>query len=404
MSSRNRAAEPGAPGPAPRTSTRMRRAAAWMATIISGFCLIYGALALVPKTSMVAFLFSVLLSSLAPFVIVVSLLAALLAWWAGRTVRRTTSSTKLVATALVLSVAAMLVPAASVWSTVRAAQRAGTDVNVFKAFAPTSMEVPADAVMSYAPGLAGRIEVYRPKNHSGPAPVLFDVHGGGWTRDARMPATLRWFADHGWLVVRPWYSLATQQRPTWDVVPQQLRDAYRWTVENAPSLGGDAKTIAVFGDSAGGGLGLNLAYDLAAHPDPKMPAPTAAVGLYPTVDVATIAGITRFEEGEAAQFFVGGTPQQYPQRYAALDTRNHVTNDAPPTLIIQGRHDTFVPPATVDSFVRTARQRGASITQVDVPLADHAFDTIAANSLGQQLVTNASERFLRQTLKHGGKQ
>ncbi|GAE79161.1 esterase/lipase/thioesterase [Cutibacterium acnes JCM 18920] len=28
-----------------------------------------------------------------------------------------------------------------------------------------------------------------------------------------MPATLRWFSDHGWLVIRPSYTLATQATP-----------------------------------------------------------------------------------------------------------------------------------------------------------------------------------------------
>ena len=63
-------------------------------------------------------------------------------------------------------------------------------------------------------------------------------------------------------------------------------------------------------------------------------------------------------------------------------------------MVIQGNHDTFVPPSSVRKFVDRARQTGVGLDHVQLPMLNHAFDSQARNSLGFQVVTSLGQRFL----------
>ena len=114
-----------------------------------------------------------------------------------------------------------------------------------------------DETVRYGSGPDETAQIYRPRNHD--APVLVDIHGGGWNTNATMPATLRWFSDHGWLVIRPSYTLASKGHPTWDIAPKQVACAWAWSLSHAKELGGDPSRVSIMGDSAGGGMAINLA-------------------------------------------------------------------------------------------------------------------------------------------------
>jgi acetyl esterase len=97
----------------------------------------------------------------------------------------------------------------------------------------------------------------------GPFPVLIYLHGGGWSIGS--PAThaklaRQLCAGSGALVVNVDYRLAPEHP-----FPVPLDDcvaAARWTRDNIASFGGDARRIAVGGDSAGGNLTAAVINDL----------------------------------------------------------------------------------------------------------------------------------------------
>nr|WP_268913647.1 alpha/beta hydrolase [Corynebacterium uropygiale] len=240
---------------------------------------------------------------------------------------------------------------------------------------------------------SGEVEIYgaQPEGRA-MRPVIVDIHGGGWNQDAHMPATLRWFADHGYLVLRPSYELATPQHPTADSVPGQVLGAYRWCVEHAAQWGGDPQRVVLFGDSAGGGLALSAAYRAAEDSSPFRP--QAVVALYPTVDVNAVARVRTLGAGNAAREYVGADEDKNPEAFERASSSRWIHRGAPRTLIIQGEHDTFVPPDSVEDFVKEARTSGVDVKLVRVPAADHAFDSQGAGSLGFQLVTTVTESFL----------
>jgi len=134
------------------------------------------------------------------------------------------------------------------------------------------------------PGPNGPIplRLYWPQNHGHALPVLLYLHGGGWVLGNlnSVDALCRALANaSGFLVVSVDYRLAPEHP-----FPQGLNDAYAalsWVAEHAASLSGDARHIAVGGDSAGGNFAAVMC--LRAR-DERGPRIAHQVLIYPATD------------------------------------------------------------------------------------------------------------------------
>ncbi|MFD6162548.1 alpha/beta hydrolase [Nocardia sp. NPDC060256] len=280
---------------------------------------------------------------------------------------------------------------------VRTVRAAGGSVNPLRALAFGPMTGKADSMERYATvdGQDLNLEIYRPTGDR--VPVLFYIHGGAFTGDTRLPATMRWFADHGWLVIRPEYRLAQPDRPTWDVASVDVTRAYAWAVEHAGALGGDSERMTVMGESAGGNLALILAYRLASGKEvvaEHLPVPLAVVANYPMVSPQAALAHHLLHIDQDVEQYIGGLPEQFPERYTVVDCASYLTPQAPPTLVLQGTRDSLVPPESVYDFVTRAEQTGMDVTLVKVPFANHFYDGLAAGSLGFQALTTITRRYL----------
>ena len=106
-----------------------------------------------------------------------------------------------------------------------------------------------------------RLDIYRPVGRTAPCPVVFYVHGGGFSllsKDTHWVMALVW-ARYGYLVFNISYRLAPRHP-----YPAAIRDtleAWEWVVANAARYGGDLDRIVVAGESAGANLvaGLSIA-------------------------------------------------------------------------------------------------------------------------------------------------
>jgi acetyl esterase/lipase len=122
--------------------------------------------------------------------------------------------------------------------------------------------------------------IYKPAAATGaPMPVIVYYHGGGWviadinTYDA---APRMMSKQLNAIVVSVEYRHAPEAK-----FPAQHDDAvmaYRWVLQNAASWGGDARKVALAGESAGG----NLAVATAIYArDNGLTAPLAVLSVYP---------------------------------------------------------------------------------------------------------------------------
>ena len=99
--------------------------------------------------------------------------------------------------------------------------------------------------------------VYTPHG-GGPFPVILYFHGGGWVLgdlDSSDATPRAMAAQSGAVVVSVQYRQAPEHR-----LPAAHDDAFaawRWLIDNATGLGGDAERLAVMGEGAGGNLAIN---------------------------------------------------------------------------------------------------------------------------------------------------
>jgi acetyl esterase len=144
---------------------------------------------------------------------------------------------------------------------------------------PLELESVEDISLPTASG-ARRLRLYRPTD--GQLPVALFLHGGGWTVndvDTHDDLCRQLAKRSGWVLASLDYRKAPEHRH-----PAQLEDAhvaYRWLLDNAASIGCDASSRALVGESSGAAIAASLAVLLR---EIGAPMPTYQVLAYPMTD------------------------------------------------------------------------------------------------------------------------
>ena len=294
-----------------------------------------------------------------------------------------------------------------------AAFAAGAMIDLRASFLLEEMSEPAPDIVETVQTVGGtdlRAAVYLPSSRSLPAPVIVYIHGGGFMTGTftETAADLRWFADQGWLVVSVEYRLFETGNPTWEFAPGDVTCAFAWAYRNAGRFDGDPSRIALLGDSAGGNLAINTGFAAAAGTagsacGKEIPTPAAIAVLYPAVDPVSIYEdgfpIPGFEPKMLIEGYIGGSPEEYPDRAEAISSTTFLTRDAPPTLVVLPEKDSLVVPSGTLDFVAKAETAGVDIEMVRIPFANHIFNQVAANSLGNQIGRTLRLRFLEHRVR-----
>ena len=235
------------------------------------------------------------------------------------------------------------------------------------------------------------------------APVLLQVHGGGWTignKDQQGIPLMLHMAARGWVCVAINYRLSPRY-----AFPTQLVDVKRsiaWIRENIDSYGGDPSYVAITGGSAGGHLTALAALtpnDPEYQPGFEDADTTlqAAVPFYGVYDLAGASGDPR--DIRMRDAFLGPRILKKDPRRDIADFERasplfRVNADAPPFFVIHGTHDTLVPVEQARIFVE--RLRGVShnpVAYAELSGTQHAFDVFP--SIRSAHVTRGVDRFLR---------
>lgn len=387
---------------------RLQKLARWSALIIGGFIAVVFALLLLgahvyslPYLSPYGSLF---LNWFSPWFVVLPLLGAALIWIAGPKSRR-----RLRKALSLFAIAVALIGAIAVGRMVAVARDNGVSIDLARTLAshaPLPAAPDHDVVYSSFEGEPLGLVVYVPDRQKlrSPAPVLVYVHGGGWVAGDRFAGgeNMRWFARQGWLAVSVDYPLSSRERHLWNSTTEQVGCALAWVKSNAHRFGGDPTRISLIGDSAGGNLVLNAGYKanagtLRSSCGGSVPRVAAVTTIYPAVHLADVYRNEFPQLGdlarEYADAYVGGSPEQYPDRYAYIEPASNIGPQAPPTLVIVGENDHLLPAHLTYRFAAEAKRGGVDVQLVRFPYGQHLFDQ-ATNSLGNQLVLGATRRFL----------
>jgi acetyl esterase len=146
---------------------------------------------------------------------------------------------------------------------------------------PAKPEPVAEVRDDTVPGPGGDIPVriYRPDGHG--LPVLVYAHGGGFVfcdLDSH-DGLCRNIANRVQaVVISVAYRLAPENR--WPDAAEDVYTVAQWAVDNADAVGGDARRVAVGGDSAGGNLAAVAAVMARDRGGPKI---AAQLLLYPVI-------------------------------------------------------------------------------------------------------------------------
>ena len=191
-----------------------------------------------------------------------------------------------------------------------------------------------------------KLDLYVPRDATGPTPVLMYIHGGGWvggTKESRVLRILP-YLEMGWAVVNVEYRLGAVAR-----APAAVEDglcALRWVIRNAEQYNLDASRIVTSGESAGGHLALTTG---------MIPASAGLDRECPGSEELSVAAIINwYGITEVGDLLDGANTRSYAVEWmGSLENRveiaervspmTYVRAGLPPTLTIHGDADPTVP-------------------------------------------------------------
>jgi len=266
------------------------------------------------------------------------------------------------------------------------------------------VEVLKDITYAGTGSSRGLLDVYRPAGTpvSG-APVLLQVHGGGWTignKDQQGIPLMLHMAARGWVCVAINYRLSPRHR-----FPTHLVDVKRsiaWIRENVERFGGDPSYVAITGGSAGGHLTALAALtpnDPEYQPGFEDADTTlqAAVPHYGVYDFAGASGERRalqMRDSFLGPRVLQKDPRLHLEDFERASPLLRVNAGAPPFFVLHGAHDTLVPVTQARHFVRRLREVSHNpVAYAELPGTQHAFDVFP--SIRSAHVVRGVDRFLR---------
>ena len=247
------------------------------------------------------------------------------------------------------------------------------------------------------------VDIYRAKDVDlTDAPVLLQVHGGGWTigdkREQALPLMTH-LAAKGWVCVAINYRLAPHNPFPAHII--DVKKAIVWIRENISEYGGDPDYLAITGGSAGGHLAA-LAALTPGHAEFQPgfeDADTSVSVAVPHYGVYDFAGATGMESLIMMRdTFLGPRVlakkyEEEPEAFEAASPILQITPDAPDFFVLHGANDTLISVEQARLFVDKLREvSDSSVVYAELPLAQHAYDIFKSVRAGH--VVKAVDRYL----------
>lgn len=208
-------------------------------------------------------------------------------------------------------------------------------------------------------------------------PVMIVIHGGFWYAeygldlmdDISDDLTTRGYAT--WNIE---YRRIGQEGGAWPGTLQDIGQAADFLRELAEPYQLDLNRILVIGHSAGGHLALWLAarHKLAVGSD--LLSASQPLTIHGVISLAGVSDLQFMWEirqvNSPVVAFLGGTPDEVPDRYA-LASPAELLPIGVPQVLIHGTEDKHVPSVVSDRYYDAAVECGDSIALVELPGIDH---------------------------------
>lgn len=227
---------------------------------------------------------------------------------------------------------------------------------------------------------------------AGPFPVVVFIHGGCWMSEYDIAHSRKLAAAFPRAGIATWsleYRRIGDPGGAWPGTFDDIEAGYAYLARLIEPHNLDPARVVVAGHSAGGHLALWIAQRIEEqHPDNGV-VPRGVLGLAPAPDLEYL-----YEQGtcgNAAGLLMGGSPEQFPERYAYGSVTNRIPQ-ATPQVVVVGRYDETWRPVGV-RYARAAAAQGATIDVIDAPEAGH-FELIDPDSSTWPLVLGAARRLL----------
>ncbi len=236
-------------------------------------------------------------------------------------------------------------------------------------------------------------------------PAIIRMHGGGWNygKKSDMPVWNKWLNEQGYHVFDVEYRLPPPVR--WKDEIGDVKCAMGWVMANAALYNVDTNRIALMGNSAGGNLAMLAAYTygdtiLTSSCPTRDVTVKAVINIYGPTELKSIYHMKQGGElfHSSMHSYIGGSPEDYPERYRLLSPIYHVRSGIPATLTIHGETDRIVPAEQAISLDNQFEKAGVPHELVLIPLTDHGFD-VNWNSVSTQIARDRIKAFLAKHLQ-----
>lgn len=250
------------------------------------------------------------------------------------------------------------------------------------------------------------LDVFRPKiKSSKPSIPVILVHGGGFIEGNRTQVgyAAQWFTDLGYTVFAIDYPLGKDNRHTWETAVNSVVTAMSFVSENSAKFNVDPDKMVLAGGSAGAALvmqadlGIRNAY--AKSYDSVQPkVPSGVIAIYPPVSLSELWKKMEEEKTidlrDAARKYIGGSPSEFPHRFAQLNLIDQLSKGISPTLIVAGEVDHVVNVESTRTFVKKSKELNLPVSYVEIPYGEHVFDA-NSNSISGQIEWGKIGEFLK---------
>lgn len=236
--------------------------------------------------------------------------------------------------------------------------------------------------LSYGSHRLQRLDVYRRATAGPGAPVLVQLHAGGFRSGSKSNETrylLGRLARQGWVCVSADYRLRPEA--SFEDHLSDVGAILAWVSRHAAEHGADPSRVVTLGTSAG----ATLAVIAGLAPDTVR----AAYVRERPEEAATVLPEVRAVVGLYGYYARGLGVDPVP-----IDRADH---DSPPVLLVSAAHDTIAPVRPTDELAARLRTVGsAPAVHATLPWVQHSFDVL--RSVRVEALTDAVEEFLGATL------